>query len=84
MFAVASMLVGGATTTRAAVKNAFIGVLLFQSMFILSPAMGKALFGNPLFGENFRTGMVYAVIAVALSLHIWRMLKAAKHKIDEE
>jgi len=84
MFSVASMLVGGATTTRAAIKNAFIGVLLFQSMFILSPAMGKALFGNPLYGEYFRTGMVYAVIAVALSLHIWRGLKAARSKVEEE
>jgi simple sugar transport system permease protein len=83
MFAVATMLVGGATTTKANVKNAFIGVLLFQSMFILSPAMGKALFGNPLFGENFRTGMVYAVIAIALSLHIWRGLKAAKGKVED-
>jgi len=84
MFSVASMLVGGATTSRAAVKNAFIGVLLFQSMFILSPAMGKALFGNPLYGENFRTFMVYGVIAIALGLHIWRGLKSAQHKVEKE
>ncbi|MCL1975604.1 MAG: ABC transporter permease [Firmicutes bacterium] len=83
MFAVASMLVGGATTSKAAVKNAFIGVLLFQSMFILSPAMGRALFGNPLYGENFRTFMVYGVIAIALGLYIWRGLKAAKNKVEE-
>ena len=84
MFSVASMLVGGATTSKAAVKNAFIGVLLFQSMFILSPAMGNALFGSPLLGEYFRTFMVYGVIAIALGLYIWRGLKASQHKIEED
>ena len=83
MFSVASMLVGGATTSKASVKNAFIGVLLFQSMFILSPAMGLALFGNPLYGEYFRTFMVYGVIAIALGLYIWRGLRAANKKIEE-
>ena len=84
MFAVASMLVGGATTSKAAVKNAFIGVILFQSMFIFSPSLGKYLFGNPLYGENFRTFMIYIIIAIALSLYIMRGVKAAQRKLEEE
>ena len=83
LFSVATMLVGGATTSKVSVKSAFMGLLLFHSMFILSPAMGLALFGNPLYGENFRTFMVYAIIALSLGIYTWRGLKAAKHKIEE-
>ena len=78
MFSVASLLVGGASTSKASNKHAIIGVLLFNSMFIMSPEIGKALFGNALLGEYFRTFMVYGVIGLALGLYVWKTNKKSK------
>ena len=70
MFSVASLLVGGATTSKANVKNAVFGTILFNSMFIISPEIGQSLFGQALLGEYFRTFMVYGVIGLALGLYV--------------
>ena len=72
MFAVASILVGGASTSKATVKQAFIGTILFNAMFIMSPEIGQAVFGQALLGEYFRTFMVYGVIGFALGLYVWK------------
>ncbi len=82
MFSVASLLVGGASTSKASNKHAVIGVLLFNSMFIMSPDIGKALFGNALLGEYFRTFMVYGVIGLALGLYVWKTLKQSQVTLE--
>ncbi len=82
MFSVASLLVGGASTSKANNKHAIIGTILFNSMFIMSPEIGKALFGNALLGEYFRTFMVYGVIGLALGLYVWKTNKSLKITID--
>ena len=61
MFSVASLLVGGASVSRP-VGQAIVGTLLFNSMFIMSPEIGKAVSGQAILGEYFRTFMVYGVI----------------------
>jgi len=71
MFSVAALLVGGASVAKATVPQALIGTLLFNSMFIMSPEIGKALFGQAILGEYFRTFMVYGVIGLALGLYVW-------------
>ncbi|MCF0247500.1 MAG: hypothetical protein HUJ86_02715, partial [Synergistes sp.] len=78
MFSVASLLVGGASTSKANIKNAIFGTLLFNSMFIMSPEIGQSLFGQALLGEYFRTFMVYGVIGLALGLYVWKAQKNAK------
>jgi simple sugar transport system permease protein len=78
LFSVAALLVGGATTSSASVKNALIGAALFNSMTIISPDLGQALFGDPGAGEFFRSFMVYGVIGLALGLHVWKMHKEAQ------
>ena len=75
MFSVAALLVGGASTAKAGVKNAVFGVILFNAMFIMSPEIGKSVFGNAALGEYFRTFMVYGVIGVALGLYVWKANK---------
>ncbi len=75
LFSVASILVGGASTSKASIKHALVGVLLFNSMFIVSPDLGNAVFGSPLLGEYFRTFMAYGAIGVALGLYVWKSLK---------
>lgn len=72
MFAVASILVGGASTSKATVGQALIGTILFNAMFIMSPEIGQAVFGQALLGEYFRTFMVYGVIGFALGLYVWK------------
>ncbi|MDD4780756.1 MAG: ABC transporter permease [Tissierellia bacterium] len=83
MFSVASLLVGGASTSKANIKHAMIGTILFNAMFIMSPEIGQAMFGNALLGEYFRTFMVYGVIGLALGLYVWRQNKKLVNKLDE-
>ena len=82
LFSVASILVGGASTSKASIKNAVIGVILFNSMFIMSPEIGASVFGSPLLGEYFRTFMVYGVIGVALGLYVWKGNKKGKLTLE--
>jgi len=82
LFSVAALLVGGASTSRAGVKNALIGAALFNSMTIVSPELGEALFGDPASGEFFRSFMVYGVIGLALGLYVWKHLKAQKQELE--
>ena len=84
MFSVASLLVGGASTSKANIKNAIFGTILFNSMFIMSPEIGQSLFGQALLGEYFRTFMVYGVIGLALGLYVWKALKQQRTASLEE
>ncbi|MGE5528978.1 MAG: ABC transporter permease subunit [Patescibacteria group bacterium] len=72
MFSIAALLVGGATIRRATVWNALIGVLLFHTLFVVSPLAGQTILGIPQVGEYFRVFLAYGVIAVALALHAWQ------------
>lgn len=82
MFSVAALLVGGASSSKATVKHALIGTLLFNAMFIMSPEIGQAVFGQALLGEYFRTFMVYGVIGVALGLNVWKTVKKSRITIE--
>ncbi|MCL2380684.1 MAG: hypothetical protein FWC64_03705 [Treponema sp.] len=76
IYAIAALLVGGATVSRASVKHAIMGVILFHSLFILAPIAGRELMGSALIGEYFRVFVANAVIAVALIMHAWKWVKA--------
>ena len=75
MFAIAALLVSGATVSRATVGQALLGTLLFHTLFVVSPLAGKALAGDAQIGEYFRVFVAYAVITVALVLHAWQAKK---------
>lgn len=78
-FAIASLLVGGASIQKATNKQALLGVILFHTLFIVSPLAGQQLFGNAAVGEYFRLFVSYAVIAMSLAMHAWK--KTAKPKV---
>ena len=80
MFSVAALLVGGATAAKAGVKNALLGLVLFHSMFVVSPGIGRLLSDNEQVGEYTRSFMVYGVIGLSLGLYVWKTLKAARDK----
>jgi simple sugar transport system permease protein len=81
MFSVAALLVGGASTSKATIGQAILGVILFHTLFIVSPMAGKNLFGDAQIGEYFRAFVVYGVIGISLGLHAWRRRISAKEDI---
>jgi len=78
LYAIAALLVGGATVSRASVKHAIMGVILFHSLFILAPMAGNRLMGSALIGEYFRVFVANAVIAIALIMHAWKRIAARR------
>lgn len=69
MFSIAALLVGGASVTKANIRNVFLGIILFHTMFIVSPYAGKNLIGQAQLGEYFRVFVSYGVITLALVLY---------------
>ena len=55
-----------------ATKAGFLGIVLFHTLFIVSPLAGKELFGDAVIGEYFRVFVSYGVIAMALAMHAWK------------
>ncbi|MGE4454213.1 MAG: ABC transporter permease [Sphaerochaeta sp.] len=69
MFSVAALLVGGASVSKANIRNVFLGVILFHLMFVVSPMAGKNLIGQAQLGEYFRVFVSYGVITISLVLY---------------
>lgn len=78
MFAIAALLVSGATVSHATVGQALLGTVLFHTLFVVSPLAGKALAGDAQIGEYFRVFVAYAVITVALVLHAWQAARKTR------
>jgi simple sugar transport system permease protein len=75
MFSIAALLIGGASVVKASIPNAFIGIVLFHMMFVVSPRAGQELIGSAMLGEFFRVFISYGIIAISLALHAWRRQK---------
>lgn len=75
LFAAASLIVGGATVSRATIPNAIIGTAIFHLMFIVMPIAGKTITGSAMLGEYFRMFICYGVVTLALVLHSWKRQK---------
>lgn len=69
-YAAAAILVGGASIREAKLRNCFIGVLLFHTLFITSPMAGQNLFSNPSVGEYFRSFLAYGIIVIAIIMNL--------------
>ncbi len=83
MFAIAALLVGGASVDHASIGNVFLGVILFHTMFIVAPKAGAAITGDSMIGEYFRVFVSYAVITVSLIIYETNK-RRAKSKAGEE
>jgi len=80
-YAIAALLVGGASVQMANNKQAVLGVILFHTLFVVAPLSASNLFGSSLIGEYFRVFICYGVIAVALAMHAWKsVIKPAMAK----
>lgn len=71
-YAIAALLVGGATVAHATIWHAIAGTLLFHTLFVVSPIAGQKLFGDAQIGEYLREFVGYAVIGVTLALNAWQ------------
>jgi len=80
MFSIAALLIGGASISKASIWNALLGVLLFHTLFVVSPLAGQRILGIPQVGEYFRSFLAYGIIAVSLALHAWQSKKKAESK----
>ena len=70
-YAIAAILVGGATVTRVRIWNALLGVVLFHALMVVVSLASMRLH-QPLLGEYFRQFFVFAIIGVTLAIHAWR------------
>ena len=83
LYAIAAILIGGATVSRATIGQALLGVFLCHTLFIVSPAAGRQIFGDAQVGEYFRVFVAYGVIGATLALHAWKHLVQARHRLEE-
>ncbi|MBN2899322.1 MAG: ABC transporter permease [Clostridia bacterium] len=70
IFASAALMAGGATIKDATVRQGILGLLVFHTLFIVSPQAGQQLFDNPALGEYFRSFIAYGTIALALIVNL--------------
>lgn len=75
LYAVAAILVGGATVQKANNKQAVIGVILFHTLFVIAPLAATKLVGDSAISEYIRMFISYGVIAVSLAMHAWKSVK---------
>lgn len=73
-FSIAAILIGGASASKATSGQAILGVILFHTLFYVSPKAGNNLFGSAQIGEYFRAFVAYGIIGVSLGLHAWKKI----------
>ncbi len=79
-FAIAALLIGGASVSKATIGQALLGAVLFHTLFVVSPAAGRQLLGDAQLGEFFRAFVAYGVIALSLGMHAWQKAAESKRK----
>ncbi|GFN34955.1 ABC transporter permease subunit [Tepidimicrobium xylanilyticum] len=79
VFSSAALLAGGATFKKVNIRNAFIGIFLFHTLFIVSPLAGQNIFKNPALGEYFRSFIAYGTIVFALMINLKNLEEAKDH-----
>lgn len=83
-FAIAALLVGGASIKKANVGHAFLGIILFHTLFTVAPMAGANLFNDTQIGEYFRVFVSYGIIALALLLHTAKAAKQRRRLLEQE
>lgn len=73
-YAIAALLVGGASIDKATNRQALLGAFLFHALFVVAAPAIKVILGGDAgsIEEYFRAFVSYGVIALALALHAWK------------
>lgn len=84
-YAVAALLVGGASLEKATIGQALVGTTLFHILFFIMPLAGTVLFnGDSMYGEYFRVFLCYGIIAISLALYSLKKNREEKLKQEAE
>lgn len=75
LYAVAAILVGGASIQKATNKQAVLGVLLFHFLFVVAPLAATEMVGDSAISEYIRMFISYGIISIALAMHTAKTLK---------
>lgn len=84
LYAIAALLVGGASVQHATNKQAILGIFLFHTLFVVAPLSASTMFGSSLIGEYFRVFICYGVIALSLAMHAWKSKPKPDNTIDRQ
>ncbi len=71
-YAIAALLVGGATVARATIGHAVLGTVLFHTLIVVVSLAGQKLLASAQVGEYLREFSTYLIIGVTLALHAWK------------
>lgn len=71
-YAIAALLVGGASINKATIKQGLIGCVLFHLMFFMAPIAARNLFNDTMVGEYVRMFLSYGIIVLSLALYAWQ------------
>lgn len=83
-YAVAAILVGGASIEKASIGHVFTGALLFHVLFFTTPLSATILFGDAQLGEYFRVFFCYGIIAASLLLFALKKNMENRQKLKLE
>ena len=75
-YAIAAILVGGATVTRVRIWNAIVGTVLFHTLIVVVATAGMRV-RVPQLGEYFRVFFLYAIIGITLAIYAWKAKRKA-------
>ena len=75
LYAVAAILVGGASIQKATNKQAVLGVVLFHFLFVVAPLAATQIVGDSAISEYIRMFISYGIITVALAMHTMKTRK---------
>ncbi|MDQ7778724.1 MAG: ABC transporter permease [Planctomycetota bacterium] len=78
MYAVAALVIGGGTVSRAGIRHVLLGTLLFHVLLLVSPRALFNIIGRGDIAEYFRAFVVYGIVAVSLVVHAWQGRRRAK------
>jgi len=71
-YAIAALLVGGATVTRVTIWNAIAGTILFHTLIVVVSVAGPLIIPKAQIGEYLREFVTFAIIGATLAIHAWR------------
>ena len=71
-YAIAALLVGGASINKATIKQGLVGCILFHLMFFMAPIAARNLFNDTMIGEYVRMFLSYGIIVLSLGLYAWQ------------
>jgi simple sugar transport system permease protein len=78
-YAIAALLVGGASVERASVAQALVGTALFHALIPVLTQVGQERLGSPQVGEYLRELAAYVIIGATLAIHAVRKARERRH-----